>query len=221
MDKEDFTAEILRWTSERNITFSRAQAAACCSHATFMVEWNRRSNLTRITDFREILSKHVLDSIVPGSELPGVGIAVDIGTGAGYPGIPLRILHPGIEMWLVESNRKKISFLKAALARIPLDGVRTLHGRWEEMCVPGGLIPEGGADLVTMRAVRLEAAHLEKLAAFVLRPGGIFAWWGGPGAESAGKLPPEGVLMKFDRAIGYELPGSAQTRRVYTWKRVS
>ena len=221
MDRAKFVSKLLGFTAELGISFSPEQAAECYAHAALMVEWNRQSNLTRITDFEEILSRHVLDSIVPGRELPAEGIALDIGTGAGYPGIPLKVLHPGLDMWLVESNRKKISFLKAAVASIPLTGVRTLHGRWEEICAAGDLSRGGGADLVTMRAVRLEAMHLERLAPAVLRPGGTFAWWGGPGAESAENMPLEGTGMKFDRAIGYGLPGVLRTRHVYTWIRAA
>lgn len=219
MEKAEFVSSLLKLTEDRGIAFSPDQAARCYAHASFMLDWNRKSNLTRITDFQEILTRHVLDSILPGSLLPGEGAALDVGTGPGYPGIPLKILHPRLEMWLLESNRKKISFLKAALASIPLGGVRTLHGRWERALAAGGFFPEGGVDLVTMRAVRLENAHLEKLAPAVLCPGGLFAWWAGPEACSRRSFAPPGAEMSFDRTFSYELPGVAGARHLLVWRK--
>jgi len=219
MEKGEFVAQLLKMTEESEIVFSADQAGRCFDHAAFMVEWNRKSNLTRITDFREILTKHVLDSIAPGRELPARGVALDVGTGPGYPGIPLKILHPDLDMWLLESNRKKISFLKAAVARIPLSGVHTLHGRWEQALDTANFFPEDGVDLVTMRAVRLEAVQLEKLAPATLRPGGVFAWWAGPCAETGRGLPPGGAEMEFERTFTYNLPGAGQPRRLYIWRR--
>lgn len=217
--KEEFVSALVRLTEDRGIAFSPDQAAECYAHASFMLEWNRKSNLTRITDFQEILTRHVLDSILPGSLLPGQGAALDVGTGPGYPGIPVKILHPGLDMWLLESNRKKISFLKAALASIPLGGVCTLHGRWEEALGVSAFLPEGGVDLVTMRAVRLESVHLEKLAPAVLRPGGLFAWWAGPGAGYCRGLAPPGAEMVFDRTFTYRLPGVAGARHLFVWRK--
>lgn len=219
MGKTEFIAALLKMTGELGIVFSADQAAVCYEHAAFMLDWNRTSNLTRITGFLEILTKHVLDSIAPGRELPAKGVALDVGTGPGYPGIPLKILHPDLDMWLLESNRKKISFLKATLARMPLSGIHTLHGRWEQALDADNFFPEDGVDLVTMRAVRLEAVQLEKLLPATLRPGGVFAWWAGPGAKFGTALPAEGAEMVFERTFTYQLPGAAHPRLLHIWRK--
>ncbi|MHC1725594.1 MAG: 16S rRNA (guanine(527)-N(7))-methyltransferase RsmG [Syntrophobacteraceae bacterium] len=87
--------------------FTDAEANLCTRHVNLMLEWNRRLNLTRIVSHNDIIVKHLLDSIVPAKYLPHSGPALDVGTGAGFPGIPLKIMSPALDFLLLDSNRKK------------------------------------------------------------------------------------------------------------------
>lgn len=199
------------------IAVSPEQAEMLFEHVRLMLEWNLRSNLTRITEFDRILTAHLLDSLLPARWLPLTGKTLDVGTGAGFPGVPLKILHSKTQMYLLESNRKKVSFLKVLLAGLSLPGIHVLHGRWEE---PGGWFSEGDERFtaVIMRAVRIEPGHLTRLAPRVLRPGGVFAWWAGSGRETALENRRMHAYPAPAETRSYELPGMSAPRRLYLWR---
>lgn len=202
---------------DHGIPVSLEQAGLLLEHVRLMLEWNARSNLTRITDFPGILTSHLLDSLLPARGLPLTGKALDVGTGAGFPGVPLKILYPAAEMVLLESNLKKVSFLKVLLSRLGLPSIRALNGRWEE---PDGWLAaeEERFTLVVMRAVRLETGHLDRLAPRVLKPGGIFAWWAGPSAGATRENQEIHPSLEPLGALSYELPGMSAPRRVHMWR---
>jgi 16S rRNA (guanine527-N7)-methyltransferase len=184
-----------------------------------MLEWNRRTNLTRITDLEVILARHVLDSLLPSRLLPATGRGADVGSGAGFPGVVLALALPGLAMTLIESNRKKASFLTVLASHLRLANLDVFHGTWREWLeatVERGTPP---LDCLTMRAVRLESAHLTELALKGLRPGGVFAVWAGP-SEKAGTVGLAEVpgLQPLE-AIPYTLPGGEGERRLLRWIR--
>lgn len=223
MVKEDFLGTLLALTEEYGITFSEEQAGICYEHVCSMLDWNRRCNLTRITDYREVIEKHLLDSLIPARWLPRAGPAMDIGTGPGFPGIPLKVLHPELEMLLLESNRKKASFLKVVLSRLPLRNVRVLQERWEDLVRKERLLLESPLMLVTMRAVILEPEHLSILASKILQPDGVFAWWAGPSADlkwqEHHRQTLESTGMVFEGPRCYSLPSASQLRYLFLWRK--
>jgi 16S rRNA (guanine527-N7)-methyltransferase len=103
-----------------------------------LVDWNRRINLTRITSYEDVQVKHFLDSLTvtlamkPPAEGAGPRI-IDVGTGAGLPGLPLKILWPGLRLTLLEATTKKARFLHHVTARLALDDIEVVVGRAEEM----------------------------------------------------------------------------------------
>jgi 16S rRNA (guanine527-N7)-methyltransferase len=223
MERKDFIKTLLALTGENGISFSEEQAEACFEHISLMLDWNQRCNLTRITDHREIIEKHLLDSLIPARWLPQAGPAMDIGTGPGFPGIPLKILHPELNMLLLESNRKKASFLKVLLSRLPLEKVQVLESRWEDLVRTGHPLLEHQLKLATMRAVKLEPAHLSRFAAKLLQPGGVFAWWAGPGADLKWQEAHRETLaaagMIFEERHDYTLPTLSQQRYLFLWRK--
>lgn len=213
----NLTELILKHAGAAGTELTAGQAELFRRHVELMLDWNRRLNLTRITDRDEILVKHLLDSILPAPALPHAGTSLDVGTGAGFPGIPLKILHPDLDMVLLDSNRKKTSFLTAVIATLGLKGINALHGRWEEL--PAAAANRDRFQLITMRAVRLETDHLSNLAARTLRPGGVFAWWAGPESGENLLLPAGTTIMAPLPEIPYVLPGIEKTRSVRLWEK--
>ncbi|MFZ0929976.1 MAG: 16S rRNA (guanine(527)-N(7))-methyltransferase RsmG [Syntrophobacteraceae bacterium] len=226
MDNE-FTDLILKFTCKAGLALTERQARLLSGHIQLMLEWNLRLNLTRITGREEIIVKHLLDCILPAKFLPSSGYALDVGTGAGFPGIPLKIVYPDLQMVLLDSSRKKVSFLSAVAAALGLKGIRVLHGRWQDL----SNVEEHANkfELITMRALRLEPEHIRCLASMVLCPGGVLAWWGAGDQErlagrQAGCGGSETVKrnyfdMEFQDDLKYLLPGIKQQRAVWLWRK--
>jgi 16S rRNA (guanine527-N7)-methyltransferase len=153
-----------------------------------LVAWNERINLTSIVDYEEVQTKHFLDSLVSlpllaeelGAPLPLPSLCLlDVGTGAGFPGVPLKLASPALQLTLMDGTQKKIAFLDHLVKVLGLDGVTLVHGRAEEL----GRTPQHREqyDIVAARAV----APLNTLAEYLLplvRKGGLAVFYKGPSA---------------------------------------
>jgi 16S rRNA (guanine527-N7)-methyltransferase len=103
-----------------------------------LVAWNERFNLTAITDWKGVLIRHFLDSlsclrVIPQMDLAAGARVIDVGTGAGYPGIPLKIVCPGMRLTMLEATHKKVTFLEHLIAKLGLKDVMAIHGRSEQI----------------------------------------------------------------------------------------
>jgi len=101
-------------------------------HALELMKWNQKTNLTAITDPFEVAVKHFLDSIAPMKVIPSNASLLDIGSGGGFPGIPLKICLPSLSVTLIDASRKKVSFLKHIIRTLELKNIDALHIRAEE-----------------------------------------------------------------------------------------
>jgi 16S rRNA (guanine527-N7)-methyltransferase len=143
--------------------------------AAELLAWNEKTNLTAITAPAEVAEKHMLDSLIPGkfiqSALPtGALTLLDIGSGGGFPGIPLKIFMPEIRVTMVDSVRKKINFLKYAILTLKLDGIDAIHARVEDLARQTAF--SGGFDVVISRAFTA-LDRFVMLAVPFIKPGGI------------------------------------------------
>jgi 16S rRNA (guanine527-N7)-methyltransferase len=102
-------------------------------YASELLTWNRKINLTAITNPKDIAAKHFLDSLAPAEFIPEGARLLDIGSGAGFPGIPLKILKPSSSVLLIDAVRKKIHFLKHALRILNLEGIEARRIRTEDL----------------------------------------------------------------------------------------
>lgn len=129
-----------------------------------LIEWNGFMNLTGITEYNEVLKKHFIDSLslVKIVDTSGPCKVIDVGTGAGFPGLALKIVFPQMEVTLLDSLNKRIQFLNAVIEDLQLEGVTTLHGRAEDYARPGKLREK--FDLCVSRAV----ANLSSLTEYCL-----------------------------------------------------
>lgn len=100
-----------------------------------ILKWNQKINLTAIRSEREIVLKHFLDSLSVVPSLPEISSILDIGSGAGFPGIPLKIVRPQLEVTLIDSVRKKVDFQRHIIRLLHLKGIEALHGRVQDKLI--------------------------------------------------------------------------------------
>jgi 16S rRNA (guanine527-N7)-methyltransferase len=153
-----------------------------CAYLQELHAWNRRMNLTGLKDIGEMAVKHVGDTLTLTAALPqGTRTVLDIGTGAGVPGLVLKLLRPDLQIVLVDSIRKRISFLKTIVAVMGLEGVWAEQGRvGAEKDVPRER-PENGFDVVVSQAVGC-IDELARMARPLLAQQGVVIAMKGPKA---------------------------------------
>jgi len=191
-----------------------------------LMEWNRRFNLTAITDRQGVLVRHFLDSLsclkaLPPSQLAAGARVIDVGSGAGFPGVPLKIVCPEMRLTLLEATRKKVSFLSHVVDVLGLTDVEVVHGRAEEL----GHDPDHreGYDWALARAVA-EMATLAEYLLPLVRVGG--AALSQKGADAVGEVhQAEGAIAalggRVRRLVPVELRGLAETRYLVTIDKIA
>jgi len=192
------------------LRLDREQVALLLRHVDLLLRWNRSINLTSITDPAEVVEKHVIDSLALAPLVPA-GTLLDAGTGAGFPGVPLRIARPDLEVVLVDSVQKKVAFLKSVLAELRLPGARAVAVRLRGDPA-GEHLPRVNA--AVSRAVAEPGAWLALAEPYVL-PGGLAFCMLGPSDPVPGR---HGDLV-LRRELGYRLPFSRAERRLAVFQR--
>lgn len=170
---------LIKGFSELNMDVSEEQINKLIRYSELLVEWNEKMNLTAITEPIEIAEKHFLDSAM--CLRTGVsGNVIDVGTGAGFPGLVLKILNPEIKLCLLDSLQKRIGFLQAVCEELNLTDVKFVHARAEDGGQDKNLREK--FDFAVARAVANLATLSEYCLPFV-KTGGSFIAMKGPKAE--------------------------------------
>ena len=182
MDKPEFLERLRSGAASLGVQFPLESEEALFWLGSELLRWNEKVNLTAIVDPIEVLDKHILDSLgVAPSLPPGVQKLLDVGTGAGFPGLPLALVRPDLEVWLVDSVAKKVGFVKHAVAELGLaPRVRALHATLQGAPVREG-IP--AVDVAISRALR-DVPAWGALGAAYLRPDGLLVAMAGGGYEA-------------------------------------
>jgi 16S rRNA (guanine527-N7)-methyltransferase len=192
------------------LRLGRDQVALLARHVDLLLRWNKSINLTAITDPAEVIEKHVVDSLALAPLVPS-GTLLDAGTGAGFPGIPLRIARSELEVVLVDSVQKKVAFLKSALAELRLSGARAMAVRLRGDPAAEHLPRVHSA---VARALAEPRTWLALAEPYVL-PGGFAFCMLGPSDE----VPAAQGHLVLQRELGYRLPFSRAERRVAIFQR--
>lgn len=191
MTKEQFIAAL----KEINITLSPEQQQKLDQFYHLLVEWNKKINLTRITSEEDVYLKHFYDSltIVKVVDLNKVHTLCDVGTGAGFPGIVLKIVFPHLKITLIDSLQKRVNYLNSIIKDLSLNEIEAIHSRGEDY--------NEKFDVVTARAV----ANIEKLLTYTMH-----------------LVNNQGVLVAMKANITEELNQAVQQKinRKYTIKKI-
>jgi len=177
------------------LTLPAGAAERLLDYQALLERWNAAYNLTAIRDPAEMVTRHLLDSLAILPYVHGETLA-DLGTGPGLPGIPLAIAAPGRQILLVDSNGKKVRFLREAIRALQLDGVRAVQSRVEDV--------EGTFDCITARAFA-SLADMLGWGGHLLAPGGV--WLAMKGKAPDEELPgvPSGFAVRGIHALA--VPG--------------
>lgn len=222
MDRQE---QIQKRFGEAGLPLSDTQAGQFAAYAQLLVQWNEKMNLTSITDFGEIVEKHFLDSLAVGINpvLPAdvwTGSLVDVGTGAGFPGIPLKIFYPDLKVTLLDSLNKRIGFLNQVIQDLGLKKITAVHGRAEDLAREPRFREQFG--LCVSRAVAALPVLAEYCLPFVRRGGFLVAYKSGTveeelekGAKAVKVLG--GSIQKTEKFV---LPGTDFSRSLVLIRKV-
>ena len=160
--KTVFYEVLLKKTQKINIKINNDQIHKFYKYMQLLLEWNEKINLTAITDEDEIITKHFVDSLTVLKHINENDKIIDVGTGAGFPGIPIAIMMPNVKITLLDSLNKRINFLNEVIKELDLKNVETIHSRSED-CGKDMLFREK-YDIALARAV----ANLSTLSEYLL-----------------------------------------------------
>lgn len=133
MELEEFSNNINKKMNLINITVNENEINNFYNYMRMLLDWNEKINLTAITDEKEIILKHFIDSVTINKYIKKNCKLIDIGTGAGFPGVPLKILNDDLSVVLLDSLNKRINFLKEVIAFLKLEKITPIHDRAEEL----------------------------------------------------------------------------------------
>lgn len=206
--------------SKLNITLSDAEVDKFFLYKKILKEWNEKINLTSIVDDNEILIKHFIDSLTIEKYVPKNAKVIDVGTGAGFPGIPLKIVRPDIELVLLDSLNKRINFLNEVIEKCGLKNVRTIHGRAEDYAKDAEYREK--FDISTARAVANISTLLEYCTPF-LKIDGTFICMKADAEQEIKEASNAAKILNVQKEIvdKFALPEIDAERTIIVYKKIN
>ena len=187
-----------------------------------LIEWNSFMNLTAITEYEEVIQKHFLDSLslIKSYQIKSGDTLLDMGTGAGFPGIPLKIAYPELNVLLMDSLNKRINFLNEVIKKLGLDNISAIHARAEEQARK--LEYREQFDLVVSRAVAKMVSLAELCLPYVKKGGYFIPYKSGKITEELeeAEYGLECLGGKLDQKVTFTLPNTDMDRTLIRIKKV-
>lgn len=208
--------------SQMGIGLGEKQQYQFSRYLDLLLEWNQKFNLTAITEPKEIIVQHFLDSIstLKLKQMEGQSRILDMGSGAGFPGIPLKIMEPQLQVSLVDSVQKKVGFLNEIIEQLELNDTVAIHARAEDLA---NLKEQREAyDLVVSRAVA-ELRVLSEYCLPFLKKDGYFISHKGPGAADEVELAKNAIKLlggEWLETVEARIPYSDRTHNLIIIKKI-
>ena len=174
-----------------------------------LVEWNEKFNLTAITEFKDVVVKHFLDSVLPYKEIKDNSTLIDIGTGAGFPGIPLKIINNSLNITLVDSLNKRITFLNEVINKLQLKNITAIHSRCEDIAKTS---KRESFDYVVSRAVA-KLNTLSEYCAPLVKNGGTFIAYKSEGSQEELDISKNAfnlLNLKLEKILNYNIENNTR-----------
>lgn len=219
MDKENFIEILMNRLKEINIAINKEKAENFYEFTNLLLEWNEKINLTAITDIDDIILKHYIDSLTINKYITSESKVIDIGTGAGFPGIPLKIINNN-EIILVDSLNKRIKFLEEVKERLKIDNLELIHSRVEELARNKKY--REMCDIAVSRAVANLATLAEYMLPFV-KENGICICMKGPNVENEIEISKKAIKIlggKIEKVENINLPNTDIERNLIIIKKI-
>lgn len=206
------------WARHHGVSVSPDQLESLCAFLDELAVWNRRINLTGISSRERIVRELVLDSLIPLSFLPDEGELLDVGSGAGFPAIPLKICKPHLDFHFLEANSRKVSFLKQVVRLIGLRHVKITQGRIGR---DDHLLRPKGYHVITARGLAKIPQVLRWCGPHMKKGGLLFNFQGNRYQEplEASSSMCEEAALALRHTLPYTLPGMASPRHVLVFER--
>lgn len=199
-----------------SVELTNKQVSQFIKFYEMLVEWNKVMNLTGITEYDEVVMKHFVDSlsIVKVNGFDNVTSIIDVGTGAGFPGIPLKIVFPEIKITLLDSLNKRIKFLNAVIDELELENIETIHGRAEDFSKKDDYREQ--YDLCVSRAVANLATLSEYCLPYVKEDGYFLPYKSGDIKEEAANSKKAVKILggSIEDIISFEIPDTDMARTI-------
>ena len=215
---DDEIGVLAEYVLEYNVTLSPLQLKLFRDYMNALWEWNLHINLTGLSNRRDMVVELFLDSLIPAPFISANERLLDVGTGAGFPGIPLKIYMPELKIILLEASSKKVSFLRYVIRKLRLTDIDVIKGRIEQ---DGNGLRHGEFPLITARAVAGLGQTLSWCAPY-LSQGGLLVSFLGPHVDerlNENKQVMECHGIDVHKMIPYFLPGKKTKRHTVIFKK--
>ncbi len=197
----DFNGKLQQNAEKINISIKEDKVIKFKKYMDLLLEWNKKINLTAITDEDDIILKHFIDSLTIEKYVDPKQSVIDIGTGAGFPGIPLKIMNDNVEVTLMDSLNKRINFLNEVIKKLDLKNITTIHSRAEDLAKDNNYRER--YDVAVSRAV----ANLSTLSEYMLpfvKVGGKCICMKGSNIDEERKIAEKAINMLGGKIVNIE-----------------
>ncbi len=219
MLKEEFKEKMRDYANEIGILLNEKQINQFYDYMNLLIEWNEKINLTAITKPEDIILKHFIDSMTIAKYTKKEATIIDVGTGAGFPGIPLKIIREDLQVTLLDALNKRIQFLNEVICQLEIKDITAIHSRAEELGKDKKC--RENFDYATSRAVANVSTLLEYLMPFVKIGGACISMKGAEVEEELQQSKKAISILggEIEKIEKFQLPKSNMNRNIITFRK--